>query len=202
MSTSNTSIDTRLQTILEQHGGGKLLSLLDEQQQCLKDHQARVARMASIVAKEMGLSEAQEEAIYVAASMHDIGIQQFSFSPSISKDNQLAMMERFKKHPEIGADLVKDISLSIPVDQIILQHHERMDGSGFPNKLKKIMIEAQVIAVVDILDGVYSIHASKPDIALNHCCDEIYEMRHGLLDPMIIDLTILLAKGYKLPLSR
>lgn len=64
------------------------------------------------------------------------------------------------------------------------------------------MIESQVIAVVDILDGVYSLHASKPDVALVHSCDEIYEMRHGLLDPVIIDITILLAKGSKLPLER
>ncbi len=193
MFTSNTSTDTRLQSILEQHGGGNLLRIINKQQECLKDHQTRVARMASIVAKEMGLSEAQEEAIFVAASLHDIGMQQFSFSPGISKDNQLKLMERFEKHPEIGAGLVKDISLSIPVDQIILQHHD---------KLKKIMIESQIIAVVDILDGVYSIHARKPDVALIHGCDEIDEMRHGLLDPKIIDTTILLAKGGKLPLGR
>ncbi len=188
-------IDVRLASILQQHDGQQIIDLLRGQKACLKEHQKRVAQMASMVAITMGLSNAQEEAVYVAASLHDIGLQQFSFPSNISKYNHFKMMEQFNSHPEKGAELVKDISLDVPVGQIILQHHERLDGSGFPHHIKDIMIEAQIIAAVDIFDGIYSLHSNNPASALAHACHEVYKMRTGLLDSEVIDTTITHAKG-------
>jgi len=85
---------------------------------------------------------------------------------------------------------LKDIKFSAPISEIVLQHHERLDGSGFPRGIKDVMIEAQIIAVVDAIDGVFSIHSEDEEEATKHASDMINDMRNGLLDSEIIDVAI------------
>ena len=198
LNNTSSQTDPRLVRLLTQYNGKNLLELLESQDPHLKDHQKRVACMACKVAREMGLSEEQIEAIYIAASLHDIGMQEFKVSAGSSPSNQLKIMERFREHPVTGAELLRDISLTVPVDEIVLQHHERLDGSGFPRQISDVMVESQIIAIVDILDGIYSIHSSRPQSGLQHACDELEKMRDGLLDPSIVDMTITLAQDYNL----
>ena len=195
---SSTETISRLSYLLEKYGDKSLINHFETQDTHLIDHQIRVTRMACRIAVEMGLSDKQEEALYIAACLHDIGMQEFKLSTAASPYNRLKIMEKFRKHPDVGARLVRNISTDVPVDKIILQHHERLDGSGFPNNIRDVMIESQIIAVVDILDGVYALHASKHETGLLHACDEINNMRNGLLDPDLIDLTINLAESENL----
>ena len=183
-------ISPRLKEILKKYNTENIVDILDSQQLCMKEHQQRVAQMASTVALAMGLSESDEEAVFIAASLHDIGFVNTSFNIDVGKANFNDIYEKLKSHPEIGAKILKDMQFPAPICEIVLQHHEKLDGSGYPRGIKDVMIEAQIIVVVDTIDGVLSIHSKDEEQAIKHASDMINEMRDGLLDPEIIDVAI------------
>lgn len=183
-------IGRRLKDVLKKHDAGNIIDILDNQQLCMREHQQRVAQMASAVALAMGFSESEEEAVFIAASVHDIGFVDASFSVDISKTNFQSVYAKLKSHPEIGANILKDLQYPAPIIEMVLQHHEKLDGSGFPYGIKDVMIEAQIIAVSDTVDGVLSIHTKDEKQAIKHASDMINDMRDGLINPEIIDIAI------------
>ena len=183
-------INHRLKELLKKHNIENIIDILDNQQLCMKEHQQRVAEMASAVALAMGFSESEEETVFIAASVHDIGFVDSSFSVDVGKTNFQSVYEKIKLHPETGASILEDLQCPAPIVEIVLQHHERLDGSGFPRGIKDVMIEAQIIAVSDIIDGVLSIHTKDKEQAIKHASDMANDMRNGLIDPEIIDVAI------------
>jgi len=146
-------------------------------------HQQRVAKLASAIAKELNLSEEQIEGIRVAGTLHDIG--KISVPAEIlSKPGRLrkSEFELVKDHAEIGYGLLKMIEFSWPVAQVVLQHHERMDGSGYPGGItgEQILIEARIMAVADVIESMSSHRPYRPAFSIEKALLEII-MKKGLL---------------------
>lgn len=180
----------RLEAILKKYNTENVIGMLDSQQLCMKEHQQRVAQMASTVALAMGLSESEEEAIFIAASLHDIGFVDTSFNIEVGKTKFDCIYKKLRSHSEIGANILEDMKLPEPIKEIVLQHHEKLDGSGYPRGIKDVMLEAQIIAVVDTIDGVLSIHSDNEDQAIKHAIDMINDMRDGEVSSEIVDVAI------------
>ena len=120
-------------------------------------HQERVTRLACAIAEQMGLSEAQVDVIAQAGKVHDIG-KMFVGTDVLTKPGRLTEMElaEIKAHPRAGFDLLDKMGFPYPVLQIVLQHHERLDGSGYPQGLSgdEILVEARVLAVADVVEAM------------------------------------------------
>ena len=158
-------------------------------------HQKRVARLAIAIAGEMGLSEDQAEGIRLAGGIHDLG--KISVPADIlSKPSRLSEIEYslIKIHPEAGYNILKDIEFPWPVAQIVLRHHERMDGSGYPGGLKggDIIPEARIMAVADVVEAIASHRPYRPALGLEKALDEISKNRGILYDPQAVDACLAL----------
>ncbi len=153
-------------------------------------HQRRVAMLACAIAREIGLSEEQISAIGVAGTLHDIGKIDMPVS-ILSKRARLSEIEIaiVKTHPRVGYDIVRTIPFPQSVAQIVLQHHERINGSGYPQGLTKdnILPEARVLAVADVVEAIVSPRPHRPDMGSREILDEISEKRGILYDPMAVD---------------
>ena len=139
-------------------------------------HQRRVTQLACALAKEMGLPEEQVEGIRVAGLMHDIG--KLSIPAEIlSKPTELTDLEfrLVQRHPQVAYDILKTIAFPWPVAQIVLQHHERMDGSGYPQGLKgeQIILEARILAAADVVEAMASHRPYRPTLGIDQALEEI-----------------------------
>jgi len=166
-------------------------------------HQLRVARLAFAIAKEMGLPEHQAEGIRIAGTVHDLG--KISVPVDIlSRPSQLTEMEFgiIKTHPETGYNILKDIEFPWPIAEIVLQHHERMDGSGYPQGLsgENIFLEARVLAVADVVEAMASHRPYRPALGQDKALEEIRQNRGILYDTVVVDacLELFMKKGFKL----
>ena len=121
----------------------------------------------------------------------------------LSKPSKLTEIEYslIKNHPQIGYDILKSIEFPWPVAQIVLQHHERMDGSGYPQGLKndEILIEARIIGVADVVDAMSSHRPYRPTLGIDKALEEISQNRGILYDPEVADtcLELFKEKGFK-----
>jgi PAS domain S-box-containing protein len=165
-------------------------------------HQRRVADFARAIATEMGLSREQIEGLRIASVIHDIG--KISIPAEIlSKPTKLTDMEfcLIKTHVQCGYDILKDIEFNSPIARIVLEHHERMNGSGYPNKLigKKLLIESRILAVADVVEAMASHRPYRPAIGINAAMDEVAINRGVLYDPEVVDVCkrLIFEKGYK-----
>jgi PAS domain S-box-containing protein len=152
-------------------------------------HQKRVAGLAAAIAAEMGFSENNAEGIRLASEIHDLG--KISVPADIlSKPSRLSELEYslIKIHPEAGYNILKDIEFPWPIALIVLQHHERMDGSGYPSGLKsgEIIIEARIIAVADVVEAIASHRPYRPALGIVKALDEISKNRGVLYDPQVV----------------
>jgi len=153
-------------------------------------HQERTTKLAIAIAGEIGLSEEQIKSISVAGMVHDIGKISIP-SEILNKPSKLTEteMDLIRIHPQAGYELLENISFPWPVAEIVLHHHERMNGSGYPNSLvgKDIPLEARILAVADVVEAMAShrpYRAAHPlDVALN----EVYQNRDTLYDPDVVD---------------
>ncbi len=156
-------------------------------------HQQRVANLACAIAKEMRLSENQIEGIRIAGLLHDIG--KISVPAEIlNKPGKLSKNEfnLIKEHPRIGYDIVKEIEFEQPIAQSILQHHERIDGSGYPQGIlgENIILEARILAVVDVVEAMSSHRPYRPSLGIDKALDEISKNRSTFYDPDVVDMCI------------
>ncbi|PKP59683.1 hypothetical protein CVT91_06350 [Candidatus Atribacteria bacterium HGW-Atribacteria-1] len=165
-------------------------------------HQKNVFQIATFIAQEMKLPQDKIEGIRIASLVHDIG--KISLPAEIlSKPSKLNEIEYslIKEHPQIGYDILKSIEFPWPVAQIVLQHHERMDGSGYPQGLKndEILIEARIIGVADVVDAMSSHRPYRPTLGIDKALEEISQNRGILYDPEVADtcLELFKEKGFK-----
>jgi PAS domain S-box-containing protein/putative nucleotidyltransferase with HDIG domain len=153
-------------------------------------HQRRVTNLACAIAKEMGLPQERIEAIQMAGVIHDIG-KILVPSEILSKPGKLSdvAFSMIKTHPQAGYDILKSIEFPFPVAKIVLEHHERMDGSGYPAGLagKKILLEARILAVADVVEAMASHRPYRPVLGINKALEEITKNRGVLYDPDAVD---------------
>ena len=153
-------------------------------------HQQRVTQLACAIAKEMGLSGEVLAEIRVAGSLHDIG-KMYVPGEILSKSGGLAGVEfdLIKTHPEAGYSILKTIEFPWPVAQIVLQHHERMDGSGYPAGLSgdDILLEARILGVADVVEAMASHRPYRPALGINKALEEISQKSGSLYDPEVVD---------------
>ncbi|MGC8745378.1 MAG: HD domain-containing phosphohydrolase [Candidatus Saccharicenans sp.] len=152
-------------------------------------HQRRVAKLAEAIARELQLSASQVEGIKFAAEIHDIG-KIYVPAEILSKPTKLTDLEYtiIKTHPQAGYEILKNIEFPWPIAQIVLQHHERMNGSGYPNGLKgdKILLEARILAVADVVEAMSSHRPYRPSFGLDKALDEINSNQGVLYDPEVV----------------
>lgn len=154
-------------------------------------HQRRVTILACAMADKMGLTEEQFDGLRMAGLVHDIG--KFSVPVEIlNKPGRLSETEFniIKVHPQAGYNILKEIEFPWPVAQIVLQHHERLDGSGYPQGLKNggIMLEAKILAVADVVEAMASHRPYRPALGIDVALEEIAKNKGILYDAEIVDV--------------
>jgi PAS domain S-box-containing protein/putative nucleotidyltransferase with HDIG domain len=169
-------------------------------------HQRRVADLALEVALELGLSEHQARGVYMAGLIHDVGKIHIP-AEILSKPTRLTDVEwnLVKTHPQVGHDILKSIDFPWPVAQIVLQHHERIDGSGYPQGLsgEEIILEARILAVADVVEAMASHRPYRPALPLEEALQEIEDNKGTLYEARAVDacLTVVDEKGAELGLQ-
>jgi PAS domain S-box-containing protein/putative nucleotidyltransferase with HDIG domain len=153
-------------------------------------HQRRVTQLACAIANEMGLPEEQIEGIRMAGLIHDVGKINIP-ADILSKPGRLTDLEfgLIKMHPQVGHDILKTVDFPWPVAQIVLQHHERMDGSGYPQGLsgEEILVEARILAIADVVEAMSSHRPYRPARGIDQALEEISQNRGVLYDPKAVD---------------
>jgi putative nucleotidyltransferase with HDIG domain len=153
-------------------------------------HQKRVAKLACAIAEEMGLSRGRSERLRLAAIVHDIGKVNIP-TEILIKPDRLSEPEFniIEAHPQIGHDILYGIDFSRPIAKIVLQHHELLDGSGYPQGLtgNKIMLEARILAVADVVEAMASHRPYRPAHAIEVALEEILHQKSVLYDPVVVD---------------
>lgn len=170
-----------------------ITSALDARDPYTGDHSRRVSDMACAICELMGLSQKEYDETHIAAHLHDIGKigvpDAILLKPSSLNDEEWAIM---KKHPQIGADILSKSPHFSRISAIILHHHERFDGKGYPfgAKGEEIPLGARIIAVCDSIDAMASARAYRKALPIEICRSEI-ERNIGLMyDPDVANLIL------------
>jgi len=164
-------------------------------------HQKRVAHLAVAIAKELNLPEEQIEGIHLAGVVHDVGKIQTP-AEILSKPGRLTEIEfsLIKQHPQNGYEILKGIDFPWPIARIVLQHHERMDGSGYPEGLKgdEILFASRIIAVADTVEAMASHRPYRPGLGVDTALEEITLSRGKRYDAQVVDACVRLFReqGY------
>ena len=166
-------------------------------------HQTRVANLARTIAMEMGLPLEKVEAVRMAASIHDIGKLHIP-AEILSKPTKLSDIEysMIKEHPRIGAEILKNVESPWPLAEIVHQHHERLNGSGYPSGLKgdQIGLEARILAVADVVEAMATHRPYRPSLGIKSALMEIENLRGIAFDADVADacLRLFREKGYQM----
>jgi PAS domain S-box-containing protein/putative nucleotidyltransferase with HDIG domain len=166
-------------------------------------HQDKVARLAAAIAKKMNLQDEAIRGIQMAGVIHDIG-KMYIPADILSKPSKLSSIEMqlINTHSQAGYDIMKDVEFPWPVARIILEHHERMDGSGYPygRSNNDILLEARIIAVADVVDAMASHRPYRPALGLENALKEIEENKGLLYDTDAVDACLMLFReeGFQL----
>lgn len=160
-------------------------------------HQRRVAQLGRAIAAEMGLSKEEVEGVGTAGIVHDIGKIAVPLE-ILTKSTRLTDIEfqLIKAHPQVGYDFLKGIPFSRPVAQIVSQHHERLDGSGYPMELKgdEIRLEARILGVSDVVEAMASDRPYRPALGNDAALEEISRNRGIRYEPRVVDACLRLFK--------
>jgi putative nucleotidyltransferase with HDIG domain len=165
-------------------------------------HQARVSQLATAIAKRMNLPEKKVESIRIASLIHDIGKVSVP-SEILNKPGRLTNSEYalVKTHPEIFYKYIRDIDFPVKVADIILQHHERINGSGYPKGLKddQILLEAKIVGVADVVESMNSKRPYRDALGMDKALDEISRNDGELYDPEVVEVCkkLLRENGFK-----
>lgn len=156
-------------------------------------HQRRVTVLVSAIAKEMNLAANVIRGLDLAATIHDLGKLHLP-AEILSKPGKLLPIEfeLIKSHPEAGYNIIKDVQFPWPIAQMVRQHHERLDGSGYPQGLKgdQIMQEARILAVADVVEAMSSHRPYRPALGVDAALEEISNKRGLTYDPAVVDVCI------------
>lgn len=166
-------------------------------------HHQRASSMARLIAQELGLSSQRTDTIRLAAVIHDIGKIGVP-TEILNKRTRLSETEYgfVKNHPEAGYNILKELNLDWPLAEIVLQHHERMDGSGYPYHLsgEEILPEARILAVADVVEAMASDRAHRPAMKLDSIMGELSNQKGILFDPDVIDTSLRLLSEKRITL--
>jgi len=179
-----------------------IVSVVEARDPYTSGHQRRVADLARTIAAEMRISKDQIEGIRSAGVIHDLG-KVCVPAEILSKPSKLNEYEfnLIKKHPEVGYEILKNIDFPWPVAQIVYQHHERMNGSGYPQGLsgEQILLEARILAVADVVEAMSSHRPYRPAFELDEALKEISRNKGILYDKAVVEVCIRLfkEKNYK-----
>lgn len=166
-------------------------------------HQKRVALIARAIATEIGLPDHRVQGIWVAALVHDVGKIRVP-SDILSKPGRItkAEFELIKEHPQTGYEVLSKIDFPWPVAQIVLQHHERINGSGYPRGLKEqeILIESKIMGVADVVEAMTYRRPYREALGLDVALQEIKQNEGILYDPEVVQacIKIFTEKGFRL----
>lgn len=167
-------------------------------------HERRVATIAVAIGSELGFASDRLEGLRVAGQLHDVGKVGIP-SEILSKPGKLSAIEQqlVRGHPQASYDILKGVIFPWPVAQIALQHHERMDGSGYPHGLKgeEILLESRVMAVADVVEAMSSHRPYRPGLGIEQALAELERGRTTKYDTSVVDacLRLFRHKGYELP---
>ena len=178
-----------LQQSLE-HSIQAIAATLESRDPYTAGHQRRVAELATAIAKKMNLSKNQVQGIHFASIIHDLGKIHVP-SEILVKPGRLNELEYklIQMHPQTGYDIVKDIKFPWPIAKIILQHHEKIDGSGYPQGLKgdEILLEAKIVALADVVEAMSSHRPYRPSVGVEAALEEIKYGRGSAYEPSVVD---------------
>jgi len=170
-----------------------LATTVEMKDQYTAGHQPRVTQLACAIAEEMGLPAGQIEGIRMAASIHDIGKIMVP-AEILNKPGPLTELqfEMIKMHPKAGYDILKGIQFPWPVAEIVQQHHERLDGSGYPQGLsgEEIMLEARILIAANVVEAMTAHRLYRPALDIKEALAEISKNRGILYDPTVVDACI------------
>lgn len=168
-------------------------------------HLQRVSKLAMAIAQEMKLPQDKIEGIKIASLVHDIGKVNLP-SEIVRKPGKLIEVEfnLIKSHPKISYELLKRIDFPWPIAEIVFQHQEKIDGSGYPRGLKgdEICIEAKILGVANVVEAMSSYRSYRPALIIDEALNEIDKNKNIIFDPEVVDACIKLfkEKGFKFEL--
>jgi PAS domain S-box-containing protein/putative nucleotidyltransferase with HDIG domain len=163
-------------------------------------HQQRATQLACAIAKQMGLSKERIGGLRLAGLIHDIGKvrvpAEILMNPDGLSEPEFMMI---KAHPRLGYEILRTIDFPWPVAQIVLQHHERMDGSGYPSGLsgEDIIMEARILGVADVVDAMASHRPYRPALGINKALEEISQNKGVLYDSKVVNACLTLFRDKK-----
>lgn len=167
-------------------------------------HERRVATIAMAIGTELGFDEQRTKCLQVAGFLHDIG-KIIVPAQVLSKPGKLSPIEfeLVKGHAQASFDVLKNVAFPWPVAEVARQHHERMDGSGYPRGLKggQILLEARILAVADVVEAMSSHRPYRAGLGIDRALDEIERGRGSSYDPVVADacLRLFRERGFQLP---
>lgn len=173
-----------------QHTIGAITTMGDIRDSYTAGHERRVGDLAAAIAAESGLDTESQNWVRVAGMVHDtgkIGVP----TDILTKPKRLTIheYELVKTHPELGFEILRSVEFPRPIAQIVVQHHERLDGSGYPFGLKgsDILPEAQIVAVADVVESMASHRPYRPALGVSKALDEITSKAGTLYDPDTVE---------------
>lgn len=162
-------------------------------------HQRRVGKLACAIAREMHLSDEQITGIHFGSLIHDIGKIHIP-AEILAKPSRLTPIEfeMVKSHAEVGYQILQDIDFPWPIAEVAYQHHERINGSGYPQGLQgdEIIIEARIVAVADVVEAMSSHRPYRPGLGIDAATEEIAKNRAVFYDPDAVDACLALIGGF------
>jgi len=168
-------------------------------------HQQRVSQLATAIAQEMKLPQDRIEGVRLASLVHDVGKVNLP-TEIVSKPSSLVEVEfnLLKNHPRVGYEILKKVDFPWPIAEIVFQHQEKIDGSGYPRGLKgnDILIEAKILGVANVVEAMSSYKSYRPALSIDEALAEIVENKNILFDPEVVDICVKLfkEKGFKFKL--
>ena len=167
-----------------------LAAALESRDPYTAGHQQRVTEIAAAIGRELQLDPQRLEGLQLAGIVHDLGKIQIP-AEILSKPTRLTPQEfdLIKTHPDVGADLLKNLNSKWPISEIVRQHHERIDGTGYPKGLKgdQILFEARIIAVADVLEAMASHRPYRPGLGIERALEEIRAGYGTRYDAAVVD---------------
>jgi len=160
-------------------------------------HQQKVSKLATAIAREMKLSQDKIEGTRIASLVHDIGKVNLP-TEIVSKPGKLIEVEfnLIRNYPKVGYDILKKVDFPWPIAEIVLQHQEKIDGSGYPRGLKgdEICIEAKILGVANVVEAMSSSKSYRPALSIDEALAEISKNKNILFDSEVVDICIRLFK--------
>ncbi len=163
---------------------------LEERDPYTAGHQRRTTDLCLAIAKEMNLSESETKGLQMAGLIHDMGKVSVP-GEILSKPGRLneAELQLIRRHPQVAYDILHQIDFPWPVDQIVLQHHEKINGSGYPQGLRgdQILLEAKILCVADVVETMETHRPYRPSLGRQAALEEISKNRNILYDSEVVD---------------